>query len=73
MTSTTATHRPGPVGWPIQTTQLVLPVGDGRPGPVGWFGSQDSGASQSDDGDSSEDDNDLSGRGARGSAWPGVR
>jgi len=57
VTSTAATHRPGPVGWPIQTTRLVLPVVDGRPGPVGWFGSRDSGASQSGDGDSSEDDN----------------
>ncbi len=56
VTSTAATHRPGPVGWPIRTTLHVLPV-DGRPGPVGWFGSRDSGESHSDDGDSSEDDN----------------
>ena len=55
MTSTSATHRPGPVGWPIRTTPLVLPV-EGRPGPVGWFGSRDSGESHSDDGDSSEDE-----------------
>ena len=56
MTSTAATHRPGPVGWPIRTTLHVLPV-DGRPGPVGWFGSRDTGESHSDDGDGSEDDN----------------
>jgi chromosome partitioning protein len=56
VTSTSATHRPGPVGWPIRTTLHVLPV-DGRPGPVGWFGSRDSGESHSDDGDSSEDEN----------------
>ena len=56
MTGMSATHRPGPVGWPIRTTPLVLPV-EGRPVPVGWFGSADSGESHSDDGDSSEDDN----------------
>ena len=56
MTSTSATHRSGPVGWPIRTTPRVLPV-EGRPGPVGWFGSRDGGESHSDDGDSSEDEN----------------
>ena len=56
MTSTAATHRPGPVGWPIRTTLHVLPV-DGRPGPVGWFGSRDSGESRPDNSDGSEDDN----------------
>jgi chromosome partitioning protein len=54
VTSTGATHRPGPLGWPIRQTPPVPPV-EGRPGPVGWFGSQDSGESPSEDGDNSED------------------
>jgi chromosome partitioning protein len=56
VTSTAATHRPGPVGWPTRTTSLVLPA-EGRPAPVGWLGSRDGGESHSDDGDGSEDDN----------------
>ena len=56
MTSTSATHRPGPVGWPVRRTLHVPPV-DGRPGPVGWFGSRDSGESHREEGDGSEDGN----------------
>jgi len=69
VTSTAASHRRSPVGWPVQRTLHVLPV-DGRPGPVGWFGSSgaeggptgwfgspDGGESHPDDGDSSEDEN----------------
>jgi chromosome partitioning protein len=55
VTSTGATHRPGPVGWPIRPELMVLPV-DGRPSPIGWFGSQEGGESPSEDGESSEDD-----------------
>jgi chromosome partitioning protein len=55
VTSTGSTHRPGPVGWPIRTTPVVLPV-DGTPAPVGWFGSRTDGESPSEDGEGSEDD-----------------
>jgi chromosome partitioning protein len=55
VTRTGATHRPGPIGWPIRTTPVVLPV-DGTPTPVGWFGSRNDGESPSEDGESSEDD-----------------
>jgi chromosome partitioning protein len=55
VTSTGATHRPGPVGWPIRSTPVVLPV-EGRPGPIGWFGSQDAGESSAGDTETSEDE-----------------
>ena len=55
MTSVTAGHRPGPVGWPAGPTPDVLPV-VGTPAPIGWFGSHSDGESPSEDGDSSEDE-----------------
>jgi chromosome partitioning protein len=55
VTSTGATHRPGPIGWPGGTTPDALPV-DGTPAPIGWFGSQDGGESPTADPRSSEDE-----------------
>jgi chromosome partitioning protein len=55
VTTTGATHRPGPVGWPIRSTRPVLPV-DGTPGPIGWFGSQHVGESPTGDAETSEDE-----------------
>jgi chromosome partitioning protein len=55
VTSTAATHRPGPLGWPLVDTPDVLPV-DGTPTPVGWFGAHSGGESPTEDPDSSEDE-----------------
>jgi chromosome partitioning protein len=53
--TSTAIHRPGPVGWPIPTMPDVLPVA-GTPTPVGWFGTQTGGESPSEDTETSEDE-----------------
>jgi len=53
VTSTGATHRPGPVGWPFPITPDVLPVA-GTPTPVGWFGTHTAGAPPTGDAETSE-------------------